>query len=210
MDKLNKRIYLLTLTSNILRVLVSVIVGMILVPMNINYWDDEQYGIWLIINSILAYLSMSNLGLNAAASILINKTRSYKQKIDIFKKSFVLITISAGVLIIALLLMNSFVSNWVLIIGKITESYLNEAQISCLILSLTFLLNVPFSLVSSVITGFHKVYIENIFQIVGYLVSIGALGLNIIIGGNLIVFAYLIGISKLGVNILRYIYFKFF
>jgi O-antigen/teichoic acid export membrane protein len=187
--------------------IVAIIVGLILVPLHINYWESEQYGIWLIINSILSYLIVSNLGMNAAASTLINKTKEPSEKIRILNRSLIIIIISALTLMIIFLIVIKYANNWILIIGDIDHKYIKSSQDACSILIFFYLINVPFSIYSAAINGFYKVYIENIFQIITSVFSVFALLININVSGDLITFSIIFGCSNLLVNLLRISFF---
>ena len=62
-DTLTKKIY-----KNIFRSILvkggSIAVGMLLVPLTINYINPIQYGIWLTISSVVSWLSISDAGLS--------------------------------------------------------------------------------------------------------------------------------------------------
>ena len=42
----------------------SILIGLMLVPMTINYVDSENYGIWLTLSSMVSWMSFFNIGLN--------------------------------------------------------------------------------------------------------------------------------------------------
>ena len=42
----------------------SILVGLLLVPMTINYVDSENYGIWLTLSSMVAWMNFFDIGLN--------------------------------------------------------------------------------------------------------------------------------------------------
>ena len=43
---------------------VSILAGLLLVPMTINYVDSENYGIWLTLSSMIAWMSFFDIGIN--------------------------------------------------------------------------------------------------------------------------------------------------
>ena len=42
----------------------SILIGLLLVPMTIDYVDSENYGIWLTLSSMVSWMSFFNIGLN--------------------------------------------------------------------------------------------------------------------------------------------------
>lgn len=49
------------LASSMLRV-ISIVISLMVVPVTINYVNSEQYGIWLTLSSIIAWLSYFDFG----------------------------------------------------------------------------------------------------------------------------------------------------
>ena len=43
---------------------VSILAGLLLVPMTINYVDSENYGLWLTLSSMIAWMSFFDIGIN--------------------------------------------------------------------------------------------------------------------------------------------------
>ena len=43
---------------------ISILAGLLLVPMTINYVDSENYGIWLTLSSMIAWMSFFDIGIN--------------------------------------------------------------------------------------------------------------------------------------------------
>lgn len=208
MNKISdKRLYTLTLKTNVLKIIVSSIIGVIIVPISLNYWQTERYGIWLLLNSLLVYLTVSNLGLNSAASILMNKNSNSNNKMIILKRCTGLILISVFLLLIFAVIANLRYKNWIQILGKIPKTLEEETQKTAFILILFFLINVPFSLVTAALNGFHKVYITNLFSIVGSMISLVAVFLNIYLKGDLFEYAIIVGISNLFISLLHVLYF---
>ena len=57
-------LYVKHLSSSYSLMLVNYVVFFFLTPYTLNKLGEEQYGIWALISSILAYFNLSNLGLN--------------------------------------------------------------------------------------------------------------------------------------------------
>ena len=69
----NTHLFKLTFYSGIAKTILTIIIGMLSVPFALNYFGIQKFGVWNVISSFVVYFSMTNLGLNAAATILINK-----------------------------------------------------------------------------------------------------------------------------------------
>src|SRR4030088_3738187 len=67
MDSSVERRLTLGFISNWLSKLASAIIQLIQVPVFLHFWSVPLYGEWMILNSIPAYLSFSNIGFGSVA-----------------------------------------------------------------------------------------------------------------------------------------------
>lgn len=67
MDTATKKRLLLTFASNWVSKLSSTIIQLVQVPVFLHFWSVPLYGEWMILNSIPAYLSFSNIGFGNVA-----------------------------------------------------------------------------------------------------------------------------------------------
>jgi O-antigen/teichoic acid export membrane protein len=209
-EKTNIKSYFLNLVSSFGGTAISIIIGFISIPISLNYWQTEKYGLWALIISVSVYLSLSNLGLNAAATILMTKNPNVASKLKILKKTFNILIISVIVFFIAFLLLNVYSKNWIMFLGKIPENSKNETFSTCLILGVFFFINLPFSLISSGFQAFQKIYIENVFAIFLTVFNFFNLLLVIFLKGNLVTYAIIYGTGTLLFNIIKASYFYFY
>jgi len=203
----NKKNYLFTLFNHIIGIGLSSTISIIAIPISLKYWSVEKYGIWVILNSIINYLSFSALGINTAASILMAKNDNNDIKYLIFKKSMKMMIVSSIFTGLIFTLINLFFKNWINILGKIPDIYKKEAYITCIISGVFFIVNMPFSIISSYFYGLNKAYIEKIFLNIYAIVSFFSLLLTILQKGNLIRYSINNGIALVIVNIARLVYF---
>jgi O-antigen/teichoic acid export membrane protein len=208
-EKTNTKSYFLNLISSFGGTIISTIVSFISIPISLNYWQTEKYGLWALIISVSVYLSLSNLGLNAAATILMTKNPNNASKIKILKKTFNILILSVILFFIAFLLLNYYDKNWIKFLGKIPTTYKDEAFATCLIIGVFFFINLPFSLISSGFQAFQKIYVENFFSIIMTSFSFFNLLLVIFLKGNLVTYAIINGIGTLVFNIIKASYFYF-
>jgi O-antigen/teichoic acid export membrane protein len=206
----NKKNYLLNLVSNYGATFTTIIIGFILPPLSLNYWKVEKYGIWALVTSVVFYLSVTSLGIENSASVLMAKSPKFSEKLKILKRSFVLL-ISAVLIGLGLfLLLNHFYKDWIRILGKIPPDLMKETYSSIVVFALFYFLNWPFSLIASAFSGFQKLYIDNIFRIFGSFVNLISLLIVIALHGSLVTFAFSIGLLNLGINLSKLIFFFLF
>ena len=206
----NKKNYLLTICSSFGGKILSIILSFISVPISLNYWGETRYAMFTIINSIIVYLSISNLGLTIAASVLMAKSNNFNEKIKILKRSLYMIILSITIFSILFLLLDKHSDRWVYLVGKIPQEYFKEIYDAMYIMVLLFFVNTIFSLIDSALNGFYKLYVQKYFGIFFSLFSFGSLLLTIHIKGELYHFVLFIGIVKLIFSILKIIYFYYF
>lgn len=197
-----------TVGSSLLKTITSVIYGILSVPILLDYFNENEYGVWSIINTIVIYLTTSNLGLNAAASILINKTESPDEKILIFKTSMKLIILVSLSFFIIILFAQSIFPEWIDFL-EIPEEIYNESKKAINIMILATVLMLPFSIFTSGINGFYKNHIENRILIFGNILNLLILVFYINSSSSLTDLAIAIICSNLLLNILRiYFYYR--
>jgi len=203
----NRKNYALTLISSFGGHAATMLVNLISVPISLNYWGKEKYGLFAIINSVIVYLSISNLGLNSAASILIAKNRVYEDKITILKRSFFLLLLSLAVFFVVFGLVNSASSDWVYLLGDIPESLFSETYTAMLVMVVFFFVNAVFAHIDSVFNGFQRLYILKIFDTLFLFLSFATLLATVVIKGTLWHFVFLNGCARLLVSIAKLLYF---
>ena len=205
----NKRNYLFTLGSNFMQNAIAIILGLISVPISLNYWKVERYGVWALITSLLIYLSMTNLGLNTAATVLVSKNPDIRNKFKIVRRAFKMMVYTVAFGIICFTLINLFDKGWVSVLGKIPEYLKRQTFYACVILGFVYIINIPFSLISSLFIGFQKAYIDNLFNALINVGNFCSLILVILCKGNLVLFAFFFSLSALIINISKFLYFYF-
>jgi O-antigen/teichoic acid export membrane protein len=205
----NKKNYIFTLVSGLSGVVFSIILNLVTIPISLNYWKADRYGIWVLLTSTLMYLGMTNLGLNTAAGVLMGKNPKISDKMKILKRSLLILMLSAGIILAAFYALNMVTKEWINLIGKIPANLKDETYSACFVLVVFYLISLPFSLLSAVYTGFQKLYIDNIFNIALNIINFLVLVLVIILKGNLIYYSALWGISLVVFNITKYLFFYF-
>lgn len=198
-----KKSYLLNISSSFFASVLSILAGLIMVPAALGYWHEETYGVWILITTFISYLSLSSLGLNSAATILISKTLSIKSKLSILKRALVIMFWYVIVILCVIALISVFVSDWGFLLGKASENVRTQAYDSCTIMLFFFVFNLSFSLLSSALIGFQKAHIDNIFQATIPIANLFALLAVIGLKGDLVSFAIYSGIAGTLVNFIK-------
>lgn len=199
-----KKNYFITLFTDSTGFAISILLNFITVPIALNYWMVERYGIWSLIISITTYVGLSDLGIGYTAGILIGRTNNLKSKIVIFKKASRMIIVTTIIAASGFILLNLLNINWIRVLGKIPEYLKEEVYSACLVYILFFILSIPFSMLSAVLSGFQMKYFDSMFNIVSSIIGFINLILVIyILKGSLVTYALVTGINTMIFNIVK-------
>lgn len=202
----NKKNYLYTLFSSFGGLVISLVLGVLTVPISLHYWGKELYGIYALINSIIIYFSISNLGLNAAANVLIGKNSNVSVKWCIFKRSIFMGGVSISLFGLAFVMLNLVTHKWVYFIGEIPHRYFSETYWSIIFLVVFFLVNNILSMVDSILYGFQKLYVQKFFEIFVNIFTFLSIILTIYLKQNLVFFVICVNSVKSISYIIKAIY----
>ena len=161
----SKRIVAGTLVSYI-NTGISMLSNLILVPMYLLYFGREQYGLWLVILSIVSYLGFSNLGIAQSVSYFVaskNAEKDYAGIRSIVTKGFWLYVI---IILIAILL----VLGAVIIVPlesfiKVSDSLKDVVVPVLVISSVLFLFKLPLTIFHVTLRSLNLIYKEQLFGI---------------------------------------------
>lgn len=183
-------------------IIVSIIVGLISVPIGLNYFGPILYGIWIIIGSILAYLRISDFGISLSTLTLISQATKPSHQRIILRRSlglFLVISISS---ISIIFIINYLFPGWVNLLGKIPSDLQEEAMKATFWIAILTLLQLPLNTFLSVFSGLQQVHWNRVYGAFCSISALVALIVTIHIGGNLISLAIFTGLSSLLVKII--------
>lgn len=206
----NKKNYFFTLMTSFGSTATSSLVGLVAVPVGLKYFNTEAYGVWTLISSVLVYLAVSNMGVNTSASVLMAKCPDVREKLLILSRSVKLLVVFSAFVLFSFGVLNYFSKDWIYALGNIPESLVRETYRTALILGAFYIINLPFSLITSVLNGFQKVYVDNFFMSISTVVNFCALLLTVVTKGDLVRLAILTGSFSLIFNVIKFGYVRIF
>lgn len=172
----NERIRKATLTTltSIISKVISTVVGLITVPLTLNYLGIERYGLWMTISSIIMMLVFADFGLgnglvNALSIANGNNDKKTAQK-SVSSVFFMLCVISIAFLIIFVILFNHI--NWNNIFNVTSEIALKEIGPAVTVFFIIFILNIQFGIVRRIQIGYQDGYIANNWLIGSNIISL--------------------------------------
>jgi len=152
---------------------VSIVVGLVLIPLILAYLDKERYGIWLTLSSIIMWVSFFDIGLGNG---LRNRIVEAKVKNnDILIKTFVsttyaLVTIFFGSFLVLYFIVNTFL-DWQLILNTTTVGA-SELKLIANIVIVFFVLRFVFKLIGTVLLADQRPAVNNAFGPIANLLSL--------------------------------------
>lgn len=205
LKKLNlnrKKTILLGTISSYGSIFISIVVGLISVPVGLHYFGPMLYGIWIVISSILAYLRISDFGISLSTLTLIAQASKSSHQRIILRRSlelFLIISISSiGIIFI----INYLFPGWVKLLGKIPSNLQEEAIRATFWIGILTLLQLPLNTFVSAFSGLQQVHWNKVYSTFGSISALIALMLTILIKGNLAQLAIFTGLGGILVKII--------
>jgi O-antigen/teichoic acid export membrane protein len=175
-----RRVYIASLMSVVARG-ISILTAIVSVPLTINYLGDERYGLWMTISSILAFLSVADLGIglglqNAVANSH-GKDDQNTATVSISSTFFILTFIALFFLIIFFFLYPLI--PWHAVYNISSSMAKDEAGPATAMLIFITIINIPISIVQRTQLAYQEGFKNQIWAIIGSF--LGFLGLLIAI-----------------------------
>jgi len=156
----------------------DIVIGIILVPIAINYLQPAKYGVWITISSIVGWLGFFDIGLGNglrnkfAEAVALGKIHLARVYVS---TSYAILTITVTLLIIAFFITNMFL-NWNSILNA-PSSLVPPGELSLVILIVFtfFLIRFVLSLISTILLADQKVVLSSLIKITGKLLAFFAI-----------------------------------
>ncbi len=167
----------------------SILIGLMLVPLTINYVSPVQYGIWLTISSIVSWMSFFDIGMgnglrnNLTAALA---TREYKKAKKYVSSTYMILSIISLCLLLLFAIINPFIEwrQFLNIPATVTENI----SFAILIVVASFCVQFVVQLINVVLTAAHEPAVAGFISFLGQL---GVLGIVFLltkwVPGNLII-----------------------
>lgn len=162
----NKKYFIYNLITSYGSSLISAVLSLVSVPLALNYWGREVYGIWTILTSFSTYIMASGLGIDNSTGILMTKNVNLNVKISILKKGVKLLFICSIIIAVIISIITLLFPDWLKVIGKMNEENYSVAKIAGLIFIAGVIINLPFNAIANSLQAFGKAYINTLIGIV--------------------------------------------
>lgn len=163
------------LASSMLRV-ISIVISLMVVPVTINYINAEQYGIWLTLSSIIAWLSYFNFGM---ASGFRNRFAEAVAKEDytLARKYVTTTYMVLALLFTAIMIITSIINHYISWSGilNVSSSLDNELRIVSQILIVSFCINIVAEVFTTMLTADQRPATSTAIKTLGNFMSLIAI-----------------------------------
>ncbi len=152
---------------------ISICIGLILVPMTINYLNPSNYGVWLTLSSVINWFSFFDIGLgNGLKNKLAesNALNNYTNSKTYISTTYGALSIISTLLFLFFLIINLFV-NWnkVLNVPQLQDSSLNKIA---LIVFGFFCIQFIVQIINSILIAFHEISKVSLISVIGQCISL--------------------------------------
>lgn len=200
--RVNKfRNLIINLGSSYLQIIVSVIMNIMYIPLSIHYLGVERYGVWILLQTFINFLTLANFGVPTAVTNLMCLESDKKVRADIFLKGFEILFKTCLILFVISLFLFYLISNFTLLLSGLSF----EVKTASLILMLFFIIRIPFQVSSTVFVAENKIYISKLYEFLVVFFTLGSLLVMIYFKKDLVFLAILSGAVLFFLNIISFV-----
>jgi O-antigen/teichoic acid export membrane protein len=181
-----RRAVLTSLASGFSRA-ISIVTGLVSVPLTLHYLGTERYGLWMTLSAVIAALGFADLGISNGLTNGIAK--AYGRDDRLLAKKYVS---SAFFFLVAIALILGSVFavaypwiHWNSIFRVRSEQAISEIGPALVAFAICFILNIPSGIASRVQSGYQEGFIANLWVSLGNILCLLALLVVIHIHGSL-------------------------
>jgi O-antigen/teichoic acid export membrane protein len=201
------RLIALSSSSSLFSKIIVSLIGLISVPLTINYLGKEQFGLWMVVGSLVVWLQLTDFGISNGLVNALAEANGRNDKpaaCSYFSTAFYSI---AGItlLLVAPIAIIMFFVPWGKALNINSPSLIQDAKYCFGVVGLFFFVNMPLSVGNKALTAYQKGYLVNVTQIVSSLCALLFLIIAISTRLNLIWLVSLVSVGPVLGNILSWI-----
>ncbi|MBK9180785.1 MAG: oligosaccharide flippase family protein [Acidimicrobiales bacterium] len=163
-------------TLGVVARVLSAAVGLLTVPIALDAVGEADYGIWMTVLSLTAFLTAADLGLNQA---VVSRTaaalaRGRRDEAARYVSTAFTATLAIAVGVAVVLAVAIPLVPWATLFG-LDPSGASDAESLAAVLGLVFLVNLPLTTVAETRNALQEAWVHNLFLVVGTLVGVTGL-----------------------------------
>jgi O-antigen/teichoic acid export membrane protein len=165
----------LTASTSYIAKALTMLMGIVSVPLTVHYLGAERYGVWLTISSLLLWVALTDFGLagNALVNVLSEAAGKDDREAARHYTASAFWALVAIALVIGLVVAGTFqFIPWRAVFRVSDATSTNELRITCALVLALFVINLPLSLIRSLYNAHQDGYLANLWWIVGGVISL--------------------------------------
>jgi len=204
------RLIALSSFTSIFAKLITSLLGLITVPLTVNYLGKEQFGLWMVVSSLIVWMQLADFGISNGLTNALAEAHGRDDRetaTSYVSTAFVATTLIALICLGPVIALAYFLP-WESILN-LQSLALKPMVINCFILAgLMFVLNLPLAIVNRIFIAYQLSYVVNLTQIVSSLVALLGLILAVKLKLSLPMLVLLISVGPLVGNVIAWIMLK--
>ena len=202
-----RRIVLTTVSGMSVRVVGSLL-ALVSVPLVLGYLGKERFGLWAIITTLVAWVSLFDLGMANGLVNMLSAAHGRGEKDEAgqyLSTAFVALLAMSGLLTLVMLLGISHVP-WGTLLGAkgvVSETAIRWSVAAAFSL---FVMSLPFSVTQQVYAAYQRTYIWNGFALAGSILGFAGMILSIRFGVTMPVLIFASGVAGPLATMVAYVY----
>ncbi|MHC0449735.1 MAG: MATE family efflux transporter, partial [Candidatus Lariskella arthropodorum] len=168
--------------ASYLSVVIQALSMLIITRVAVNYFGAEKYGLFALVTSLFAYLTLANFGIPWAAATMHAQLKSKLEKLRLAKIAFGLTVILSILFLLIVSVVSLFSPKWIDILGEIPTEIFPLAFWFVLINLIGFIIYIPFTVFGQILIFSNLSYQVKIVDAIRYIGNVVALLLVSFIG----------------------------
>lgn len=192
---------------NYIIIVLNILLGLLYTPYMLRMLGQNEYGLYSLVASIIAYLTLLDFGFGSAIVRYTAKMIAEKKQKEQWELNgmFLCIYSLIGVFAIGLGLLLYFNIDW-LFESKMTADDLNQARIMIILLIFNLALTFPLSIFGSIITAYQDFIFQRVLNILRLILSTGVIIVLLYLGYKAVAMVIVQTIFNISILLLNCIY----
>jgi len=172
------RLIALSSSSSLVTKLATSLIGLVTVPLTINYLGKELFGLWMVISSLVVWMQLADFGIINGLANALSEAHGRDDKIAAcgYFTSALVATLVTSILCLLPMVLLALWLPWGSILKLQDPSLVQLASDCFLVAGLVFVVSLPVSVVNKVFIAYQLGYVANLIQIItSFLALVGVL-----------------------------------
>ena len=153
-------------------IIISIIVGLLSVPLLLDSLGAELFGVWILAQSISGYINQFSFGVPSATGVLMAKSLSRVESSDVLKKTTILLLTIVTVVALVFVFLYLFLADDKDIFLNISKENIDNSLLAIIIIGSFTLVQIPLNNASQAFIGMGHIHIERIYYAIALVMGL--------------------------------------